>query len=234
MNNSNDLTKTILQTIENNNGGQLESGSNSIFSTDNLSNSGSAFIDYIKSITWTTWILIILILSFLGFNIFVYLAKGTQGITDFFKTIFGPILSFFGIATVDLIDNTAEGGKIAVNKTANIIDRGLTGVQDLLPDETSGSSGASLKNSIPQPDVMKNNALNQALNKSNIKQSNDLEYQADESTSSIQKPPSKAGYCYIGEEKGYRTCMYVNESDTCMSGNIFPTNEICVNPTLRT
>ncbi len=80
---------------------------------------------------------------------------------------------------------------------------------------------------------MKNNSLNQALNKSGVKQDAKMEYEADESTSSIQKPPSKAGYCYIGEEKGYRTCMYVNESDSCMSGNIFPTNDICVNPSLR-
>jgi hypothetical protein len=44
---------------------------------------------------------------------------------------------------------------------------------------------------------------------------------------------TKSGYCYIGEDKGYRSCAYVGVNDTCMSGEIFPTNDICVNPSLR-
>ena len=81
---------------------------------------------------------------------------------------------------------------------------------------------------------MKNNTLNQALNTAVIKQNSNNEYEADDTNSNIQKGVSKSGYCYIGEDKGYRSCVYVKESDTCMSGDIFPTNDICVNPNLRT
>jgi hypothetical protein len=49
---------------------------------------------------------------------------------------------------------------------------------------------------------------------------------------SSQKP--MAGWCYIGEDRGFRSCSKVNENDTCMSGEIFPSQEICVNPNLRT
>jgi hypothetical protein len=59
-------------------------------------------------------------------------------------------------------------------------------------------------------------------------------YQEDESTSNIQMGSSKSGYCYIGEDRGYRSCAYVSESDKCISGEIFPSNEICINPNLRT
>jgi hypothetical protein len=52
----------------------------------------------------------------------------------------------------------------------------------------------------------------------------------DNSFSGIQ---SKAGWCYIGEEKGIRSCAEVGTNDRCMSGDIFPTKEICVNPKLR-
>ena len=56
----------------------------------------------------------------------------------------------------------------------------------------------------------------------------------DDATSSTQRTSSgKAGYCYIGEDRGFRSCVSVNERDTCMSGDIFPSNEICVNPSLR-
>jgi hypothetical protein len=57
---------------------------------------------------------------------------------------------------------------------------------------------------------------------------------ADDSTSSTQKHQSgKAGYCYIGEDRGFRSCIQVNDTDTCMSGDIFPSQELCINPNLR-
>jgi len=37
----------------------------------------------------------------------------------------------------------------------------------------------------------------------------------------------------IGEDQGYRSCIQVGDNDTCMSGDIFPSQEICVNPKLR-
>ena len=43
----------------------------------------------------------------------------------------------------------------------------------------------------------------------------------------------KSGWCYIGTDRGFRSCMKVNESDKCMSGEIFPTKDVCVNPNLR-
>lgn len=54
----------------------------------------------------------------------------------------------------------------------------------------------------------------------------------DSSDSDIQQP-KKTGYCFIGEEKGYRSCLYVGKRDTCMSGEIFPTIDVCINPNLR-
>ena len=54
----------------------------------------------------------------------------------------------------------------------------------------------------------------------------------DDNDSSIQMP-KKSGYCYIGEDKGYRTCIEVGKRDTCMSGDIFPSLEVCINPNLR-
>ena len=55
----------------------------------------------------------------------------------------------------------------------------------------------------------------------------------DESDSKTQRGSFKPGFCYVGEDRGIRSCVKVNESDMCMSGDIFPTNAICVNPSLR-
>lgn len=41
------------------------------------------------------------------------------------------------------------------------------------------------------------------------------------------------GYCYIGTDRGVRSCIDVSPGDKCMSGKIFPRRDICVNPSLR-
>lgn len=41
------------------------------------------------------------------------------------------------------------------------------------------------------------------------------------------------GYCYIGYEKGMRSCTEIYEGDVCMSGEMFPSLEICMFPNLR-
>lgn len=43
----------------------------------------------------------------------------------------------------------------------------------------------------------------------------------------------KSGFCYIGEENGIRSCVRVSEHDVCTSGKIYPSQEICRNPSLR-
>lgn len=57
---------------------------------------------------------------------------------------------------------------------------------------------------------------------------------ADDSTSLTQKHQSgKGGYCYIGEDRGFRSCVKVDASDKCMSGEVYSRQEICIDPTLR-
>jgi hypothetical protein len=81
------------------------------------------------------------------------------------------------------------------------------------------------------------NQLNETLNsaKPEVPQKIELGYEADDSSSSIQasKSSSKSGWCYIGEDRGFRSCIQVGQNDTCMSGDIFPSQDICVNPSLR-
>jgi len=41
------------------------------------------------------------------------------------------------------------------------------------------------------------------------------------------------GYCYIGKENNSRYCAKVSSKSKCMSGDIFPTMDLCINPKLR-
>jgi hypothetical protein len=238
----NSSTKSIVATIKDSINSNNISSSPTVFSSTPLASSPSSdsWLGSLFSVSITTWIIIFIILAFLGFNIFIYLAKGTQDITSFFTPIISKIASVFGAVSGEVVNNTATGGKAVVNATANVVDKGLTAVQNAT-EGTQGKKasstvgGSSLSSEIPNSDVMQNNTLNKALNKTNAQQNigQTKDYVADDSTSSIQKTQHKSGYCYIGEERGHRSCVRVGENDTCMSGDIFPTSEICINPSLR-
>jgi hypothetical protein len=231
MDKSNSLTNSILQSTE-------STIPTSSIDSDISSTSGdnTGVFGFFKSINLTTWVLIILILCFLGFNVFVYLAKGTQDITNFFAPILQRLFGITILTTGKVVDVSAEGAKAVVNSTANIIDKGLTGVQNITPDSYSSSStlpSQSIELTIPQTNSVENTALNRALNSSKqSQQGTNNEYQANEASSSINST-GKAGWCYIGEDRGFRSCAQVGVNDQCMSGDIFPTNEICMNPNLR-
>jgi hypothetical protein len=195
---------------------------------------------FFSNITWQTWIIIILILAFLGINVFVYLGKGLQEITTFFS----PILKLFGYevleTTKQTIDVSATGTKAGINLTAEGAKTGIDIVADTTTgaiDLATGVSGKQASSSLStqtnidtdyNADIEQNNIQN-ALN--DAKQSQEV--MPDDSKSSIQTTSGKSGWCYIGEDRGIRSCSQVGVNDMCMSGDIFPSNEICINPNLR-
>jgi hypothetical protein len=236
MNSSNSISDSILQTKISTpfvSSSVSSDNSASIFSASSSDNS-SGFFSGLANVGLTTWFIIFLILAFLGFNIFVYLAKGTQDITSFFAPLLQKIAGTTGNIAGQVVDVSAEGAKTVVGGTAGAINTGLTAVQNVTPNNASSSvKSQPVQNTIQQPDIMANNTLNKSLNSQKQGQLQNDEYQANEASSSIGGS-GKAGWCYIGEDRGFRSCAQVGENDECMSGDIFPSQEICVNPNLRT
>lgn len=173
--------------------------------TNSLNSDGTSWF------SWQTIIIIILILAILGFNIFTYLAKGTEDIANIIETIFGPVLRFFGYSTLQttkqIVQTSAEGTTAGVNIVADTAVSGINKLENVGTEDN----------------------LDKAL--SNAKQS-EQQVKPDEANSNIQYS-GKAGWCYIGESNGTRTCAEIGVNDKCMSGDIFPTNDVCVNPNLR-
>lgn len=221
-NNSNNLSSSILQSSE------TTFPSSTVASTS-LSGDDSGFFDSLKNINMTTWLIIILILAFLGFNIFVYLAKGTQDIASFFgpltQKLFGTTASIAG----QTVDVAAEGAKAVVGGTAGAVNTGLSAVQDITPNNATSSIKSQPVQGQPTSRPS-DSGLNKALNNS---QEQNMDYQAVEASSSVHSGGGKSGWCFIGEDRGFRSCVLVNEDDKCMSGDIFPSQELCINPNLR-
>jgi len=55
----------------------------------------------------------------------------------------------------------------------------------------------------------------------------------DSSIDSTVQCRGKKGWCYVGEQDGYRSCLEVGANNYCQSGNVYPSRDVCVNPSLR-
>jgi len=213
---NNNISDTVLQSSE------------SAFPSSSFSSSDdNGFFDSLKNINVTTWIVIILILAFLGFNIFAYLAKGTQDLTNFFTPLLSKIFGTTVAVVGQAVDVSAEGAKIVVGETADVIDSGLTAIQDITPNVAPSSVKGQPVNQ-QRVDITQQSTLNRALNTAQSQQPPQQDYEAHDAASSM-----KSGWCYIGDDRGFRSCAQVGVNDTCMSGDIFPSQEICMNPNLR-
>ena len=165
------------------------------------------------------YILIIMVLAFLGLNIFTTLGD----ITDSTNKFLAPILSMVGYGVGETVKQTtniaAKGVKFGADVAANTVDNTVSVM------EKSIETGDVKFNRIDKDDTTIVNVANKKI------------YplpEPDDATSSTQRnQKSKSGYCYIGEDRGFRSCIKVSDGDKCMSGDIFPSEEICLNPSLR-
>ena len=172
-------------------------------------------------------IVVILFLAYIGFNVFNYLAKGTQATNEFLVPIFQSLGLVAANTTKQVVTTSAEGTKAVGNAVVTGSTNVQTSANALLPPNQASLSNALQQQQPPAPTTT--TTANTNTIPATTQQPN---YVADSSYSSIQSG-NKSGWCFIGEESGFRTCASVGEADTCMSGNIFPSQAICINPTLR-
>ena len=207
------------------------------------STSNDGFFSTNGNTSYTRIGLIVVILLFLGVNIFSYLGDFLQIIKDAFAPLLKNILESFGYVvtetTKDVTQVAAAGAKLGIDVAAGTIESGVNVIQGQLDlDQGSGSGSGQGPGQRLNP-YQKNNLSKQASMSASLSSAlADAEYNTeplpDDATSSTQRNGSgKSGYCYIGEDRGFRSCIAIKEGDVCMSGEIFPTNAICVNPSLR-
>lgn len=182
--------------------------------------------------------LIVVILLFLGVNILSYLGDFLQIIKDAFAPLLKNILENLGYVvtetTKDITQVTAEGAKLGIDIAAGTIESGVDVIQGQL-DLDQGTGNQGRRNGSSQANnVSRQGSMSASLSSALADAEYNSEPLPDDATSSTQRNSSgKAGYCYIGEDRGFRSCISIKEGDVCMSGDIFPTNAICVNPSLR-
>jgi hypothetical protein len=171
--------------------------------------------------------------------------------TKYFSDTFGPYIRYIGgligngaaNVTKTVTNTAATGTKAGIDLAAGTVTSAVDVTQQTAgaitgataASSVTGSQKTNLNAPVTSQDTTPNNPLNDALKNANPQNQQPGPFAADDATSTIQsnKSSSKSGWCYIGQEQGYRSCLQVGENDTCMSGDIFPSQEICVNPNLR-
>lgn len=219
------LTPVITESPDSVSIGTSNSGSTSSpsLSSDSSYNIKDSITNLFSS-SYTIYILIFLILAVLGINIFAYLGYFTEDTIGIIR----PLI-FVGISTTsdisqDIISNSAEGTKAATDIVAGTVNSAIDTTGNVL---TQSSNDDELE----EETIDDHDKLQKDINEDNKRSNNAPE--PDDATSKTQKTKGKSGFCYIGEDRGFRSCIEVNENDTCMSGDIFPTEQICINPSLR-
>ncbi len=139
---------------------------------------------------------------------------------------------------VDIVGGATASGLDVVSGAAT---SGIDAIQGALPDNTGHAQAPppkikTLSANVPYASTTSKNAhpIDAILSKKQYGPEKGSAPVADDATSATQKQQKgKSGYCFIGEDRGFRSCIHVEQGDSCMSGDIFPTKEVCINPNLR-
>jgi len=208
------------------------------------------------------WSFIILLLAFLGFNIFKYLAQGTDIVTALLSPIAYIVTMVSGDTAKTTLEHTSQGAQTIATESSNFLQILLKLITDFFNGSvnfiTTGSiSGINyLQSTIKQDKIT---LTNENANTKETKEENEddeeegvlknerkIENRSQDVSNSIKNlivkkedkipEPSSSeqhGYCYIGKQNNVRHCAKVSSKSKCMSGDIFPTMDLCVNPKIR-
>jgi hypothetical protein len=204
---------------------------------NNVNSSPSLFSD--KN-TLIVILLCLLLLSFLGINLLKNMGDFFQFILNGIAYFLKPLFSDVSFITGTVIDTSSDIVADASKTGIDIAHGTVHSVGDLFI-RASGNETDKDGKKVPLSNIrldedhikQKNRNIDDVINES--KSQNKLHTpSADSTTNPIQKPISsnKTGWCLIDEYEGQRNCISVTEHDKCMSQQVYPTQKMCLNPTI--
>lgn len=203
-----------------------------LFGTEEPTPKESYFSKVVSGMQWGfDWVsilkyfVILVLLALMGLNVFSYLgdaSDGAAGILGRFANLFSGLASDVG-----------KGIKVVVRQTTKTTADGTKAAVDLAADGTKGVVNVTAGAIDSGVNVLEKGLVEKDEKKEVKKQVDPVPDTAGDFTQNPSQKGGKAGYCYIGEDRGFRSCVKVGQMDQCMSGDIFPTEEICINPNLR-
>ena len=171
----------------------------------------------------------IILLAFIGINIFTYLKGGVDAVTYFLKKVSSPVIKPITKAASQI---TAPIKKVVKPEEKKIKKRLKIEKEQAPPPpppprkKLSGKGGK----------IKKDDTVDKAWKLSQEDEDEEDDCSDPEPDSDILSEIQngrKSGWCYIGTDRGYRSCVKIGEQDQCLSGKVYQTEAICHDPSLR-
>lgn len=202
-------------------------------------------------------LIILLIFPAIGLIILSVLGNTYKEITESSQPIISNFLKLFGYSTGTIINTSADVAGDAAKVGIDILEGSVHNVGNLVQGKTgdyptdnttnlfsnSGSLDSTIQKKVDEAiskkignTTVSSGSTGTGTGSGNTRGTyrNPADVSPDNSDNKIQNPISsgKAGWCLTGEYQNKRGCVSVSESDQCLSGQIFPSKEMCLNPTL--
>lgn len=168
-------------------------------------------------------LVLLLVFSFLGVNLLSVSGNAFEYVKDTFFPMIEKVAAMFGYSTGILIDKGAETTTDAVKYSADVANGALGSLSDLL-----------IAASKPKLESDEQTALDNTLTLNKPLCSATNQPQPDSSVSPTQTSiaSSKQKWCLVEDTGSQRNCVRVQDADKCMSGQVFPQQQMCLNPNL--
>ena len=163
----------------------------------------------------------LLFFSFLGINILNILGNLIQSFINIIGPLVRKLLSVFGYTTGVIIDKSTDVITSTAKTGIDIAGGALDSISGLLIDASQYNGDLNL-----MPELNKSLHGGYAYNSGQVR--------SDCTTNPIQNPISsgKSSWCLVGEYQGKRGCIEVADQSKCLSGQIFPSQQMCMNPSM--
>lgn len=171
-----------------------------------------------------------IILSFLGINLLNITGNIMQTIIDIFSPLIAQILSVFGYTAGSVINTSADIVADTTKSGIDIAEGTVQSVGDLLKNMSSPNVDEKAKAKLDNL----GNQLTKDVKKDTFMGGYRETFKNDDSANTIQNPISatKAQWCLVGEFQNQKGCVEVDKQSQCLSGQVFPDQKMCLNPTL--
>ena len=155
-------------------------------------------------------LLALIIMTYFGINVLNVFGDTIQKSVDVVSPFVSQILDLIGNSTGSVVNKTAEVSSDVAKEGVDIAEGTVKSIGNIMIGEDAiGRPQHTAYMNDPVPDSPEDN---------------------------IQKSLSsaKTKWCLVGEYQNKRGCIDLSESDKCLSGQVFPNEEMCLNPSMMT
>lgn len=166
----------------------------------------------------TIILIVLIVFSLLGVNILNIFGDILQSIVDLFGPFIMQLVSLIAYTAGSILNQISDLFTVTGTAGVEIAGGTIDTVGDLLKDASAGNL----------PDRIN---LGETVNRSSVEV---RDPETDNTTNPIQNAITsrKAQWCLVGEFEGKRGCVQVGEHDKCLSNQLYPSFQTCLNPTM--